>query len=65
MNATIKLADVRQAARTGIDAVNALIDRVSSHSRVGKIEFEPGFIGAYQSFIETEYGWPSSNGPRP
>lgn len=49
---TLKVKDVRKAAQSGIEAVNALIDDVVRHTRVGKIEIEPGFTEAYRAFAD-------------
>lgn len=47
---TLRFADVQKAARKGIEAVNALLDNVTKHATVGKIEIEPGFEDAYEAF---------------
>jgi hypothetical protein len=62
----LKIADVQKAARRGIESVNALVDRVASHTCVGKIELEPGFKEAYQAFAGEEgFEIADSASPRP
>lgn len=53
-NPALPLADVRRAAAKGLDAVNALVDRVATLSSVGKVEIEPGLLDAYRAFAGDE-----------
>lgn len=56
-NATLKLSDVRKAAKQGIDAVNALVDRITAHTRIGKVEIEHGFGEALQAYLDSGEAW--------
>jgi hypothetical protein len=65
-HAVLRIADVQKAARQGIEAVNALVDRVATHAHVGKIELEAGFTEAYQAFAgEGDLQDGLSSSPRP
>lgn len=48
----VALATIAAAAKLGIEAVNELVSTVASATRVGKIEFAPGFNEAYQAFLD-------------
>jgi hypothetical protein len=56
-DATVKLSVLQKAASKGIDAVNALIDRATSHTRIGKVELEPGFSEALQAYLDSGEAW--------
>ncbi len=56
-DATLKLAQVEKAAAQGIEAVNALIDRATTHTRIGKVEIEPGFAEALQAYLDSGDAW--------
>lgn len=47
----LKAADVRTAAAHGVEAVTALVERVTNATRVGRIEIEDGFVAAYDAFL--------------
>ena len=48
----VALATIAAAAKIGIEAVNELVSTVASATRVGKIEFAPGFNEAYHAFLD-------------
>mgnify|MGYP001424656747 FL=1 len=47
--ASVKVSEVAKAARLGIEAVNELVERLTTGVKVGRIELEPGFIEAYEA----------------
>lgn len=49
-NPVLRLAAVEKAAKTGIEAVNELVESVTAHTRIGKIEIAPGFLDAYRAY---------------
>lgn len=57
--ATLGLADVRKAARHGLEAVHSLVDQVASTMRVGSIVVAPRFWLAYQE--ESGFEAPAPN----
>lgn len=59
---TVPLAEIINAAKKGIDAVNTLVETVSSMTKIGKIEMEPGFIEAFKVAQDEDYE--SNYGPR-
>lgn len=56
-DATVKLSLLQKTAAKGIDAVNALIDRVATHTRIGKVELEPEFAEALQAYLNSGEAW--------
>ncbi|MNU45048.1 hypothetical protein D3C71_338810 [compost metagenome] len=56
-DASVKLSELQKAAAQGIDAVNALIDRATAHTRIGKVEMEPGFSEALQAYLDSGEAW--------
>ena len=54
---TVELAAVRAAAAKGIEAVNELISRETAHTRIGKIEIEPGFEAKLEDYLASENAW--------
>lgn len=56
-HATVRVSDVQKAAAKGIEAVNALIDRATAHTRIGKVEMEPGFTEALQAYLDSGEAW--------
>ncbi len=48
----VALDVIAATAKRGIEAVNDLVQTVSSATKVGKIELEPGFVEAYEAYIE-------------
>jgi hypothetical protein len=55
--ATLKLSQVEKAAAKGIEAVNALIAGATVHTRIGKVEIEPGFTEALQVYLDSGDAW--------
>lgn len=47
----LSLKVIASAARKGIDEVNALVSTISTATKVGKIEIEPGFMDAYRELV--------------
>jgi hypothetical protein len=52
-HATVRVSEVQKAAAQGIEAVNALVHRATAHTRIGKVEIEPGFTEALQSYLDS------------
>lgn len=49
-NPVVRITEVHEAAKKGIEAVNELLVRIATYSRVGKIEVDPGFSEAYKAY---------------